>query len=208
MTSPERIPLRALLDAELHKSEKIESVAGAIRKGALFVYPTETIYGLGGAYTIPGVREKIDKAKRRPADQPMIFVASRRSFFSGFPVVFPEAAERLARAFWPGMLTLVLPSLDEPRGIAIRVSDHPFIRAIFRHIDMPLYSTSANLSGSAYVNDPDLIYSLFRRQIDFMVDAGPLPALSPSTVVKVTNDNTVTVLREGAISAKMISAVS
>jgi L-threonylcarbamoyladenylate synthase len=207
MTSPERIPLRALLEAS-RGPKKLAAVADAVRKGAVFVYPTETVYGIGGVTDLPEVMQRILVAKKRPSDQPMILIASDRSFFAKLPVVFPDSAERLARAFWPGMLTLVLPAREIEEGIAIRVSDHPFIRALFRYIETPLFSTSANLSGQAYVNDPEMIFSAFAGNIDFMVDAGPLPPSPPSTVVKVAMDNTVTVVRHGAVAEDAILKVA
>jgi L-threonylcarbamoyladenylate synthase len=205
MTKPERIQLHTLLEKPRNR-KKIEQIAEAVKRGAVFVYPTETIYGLGGACTIPEVKKKILAAKQRPADQPMILIAPDRTFFSKLPIVFPPPAERLARVFWPGMLTMVLPSMNTERGVAVRVSRHPFIKALFRYIDQPLFSTSANRGGEAYVNDPDLIYSIFFKAIDFFIDAGPLPLSPPSTVVKIGNNNMVTVLREGAVSLQDIFA--
>ena len=205
MTKPERIPLHTLFEKPRNR-KKLEHIADEVKQGAVFVYPTETIYGLGGAYNIPDVKKKILAAKQRASDQPMILIAPDRTFFSKLPIVFPPLAERLARVFWPGMLTMVLPSMNTEQGVAVRVSNHPFIKALFRYIDQPLFSTSANRGGEAYVNNPDLIYSLFFEAIDFFVDAGPLPPSPPSTVVKIGNNDMVTVLREGAVSLLEILA--
>jgi len=200
MTKPERILLQTLLDPPRGNPE-LKRVARAVAEGAVFVYPTETIYGLGG---VPSVKEKICSLKGRFSDQPMILIAPDRSFFAKLPLVFPPSAELLARKFWPGRLTLVVPSRGVQEGIALRVSGHPFIKALFRHCDVPIFSTSANLSGSTYVNDPEGIFSVFSGKIDFMIDAGPLPASLPSTVVRIGHDNTVTVLREGAVPSRLI----
>lgn len=208
MNRPERIPLQSLRKpGRAGSSAPLRKIAAAVADGAVFVYPTETIYGIGGSYTAPGVREKILLAKKRAHTAPLIVIASRRKFFSGLPLLFPPAAEALARAFWPGMLTLVLPSTIEPGGIAVRVSNHPFIETIFRHCCVPLYSSSANMSGEPYVNDPDVIYRQFSGAIDFMIDAGSLPSSVPSTVVKISGNNDVTVVREGVIPSEKVYAV-
>lgn len=172
--------------------------------GAVFVYPTETVYGIGGVCTIHSVKDRILHAKERDACLPMILIAPSRSFFSKLPLEFPPAAETLVGEFWPGVLTLVLPASAGGDDIAIRVSMHPCIEALFTHLEAPLYSTSANMSGKEYVNDPDVIFSFFSGSVDFMIDAGPLPPSLPSTVVKVGRDDAVAVLREGAIEAARI----
>ena len=211
MKSPDRIPLRSLLGPENGAcSARMKELAARIANGALFVYPTETIYGIGGCFGVPGVGEKIFLAKKRATGSPLILIAPERASFDALSLIFPPAAEALSRAFWPGMLTLVLPSSrsNGPGGIGVRVSKHPFIKALFKYCNLPIYSTSANMSGEPYVNDTDLIYGQFSDAVDFMVDAGPLPDSPPSTVVKVGEDNTVTVLREGAISAAKIAAIT
>jgi L-threonylcarbamoyladenylate synthase len=207
MTKPERVPLNALFESPSGRN-KFEEIAHAVREGAIVVYPTETIYGIGGAYNVRGVKEKILSAKQRTAHQPLILIASDRTYFSKLPVKFPASAERLAQCFWPGMLTLVLPSPNQKQGIALRISGHPFLKELFRYLDGPIYSTSANLSGKAYVNDPELIFSIFSGKADFFIDAGPLTRSFPSTVVSVGRDNSVRVLREGAISLQDVLRAS
>jgi L-threonylcarbamoyladenylate synthase len=203
MTNPDRIPLATLLESS-HGRIKLELIAHAVKQGAVFVYPTETIYGIGGLWSVKGVKEKIILIKQRAPDQPMILIASDRSCFSKLPVLFPPSAELLARRFWPGKLTMVLPSPETEEGISIRVSNHPFIKEIFRYIDQPLYSTSANRTGKEYFNDPERIYSDFSEKIDFFVDAGPLPQSLPSTVVKIGDDDSISIIREGAVSSRDI----
>jgi L-threonylcarbamoyladenylate synthase len=202
MTPTERIALAGLLNE--HFPSGLRIVADRIKDGALFVYPTETIYGLGGSSAVFGVKERISQAKRRAPGDKLILVAPDRSFFSNIPLIMPLSAEILAAAFWPGRLTLVLPLRETATSLAIRVTQHPFIEAIFRYLDAPLFSTSANVSGKAYINDPAIISVLFAGEIDFLIDAGPLPESQPSTVVKVGLDGAVQVLREGAIEARRI----
>ncbi|MGA3052148.1 MAG: L-threonylcarbamoyladenylate synthase [Chitinispirillaceae bacterium] len=202
MTPTERITLAGLLKEQCQTG--LRTIADRIKNGAIFVYPTETIYGLGGSSAVFGVKKRISEIKQRAAGNELILIAPDRSFFSTIPLIMPLSAEALAAAFWPGRLTLVLPLREAATSLAIRVTQHPFIEAIFRYLDAPLFSTSANLSGKAYVNDPAIISGLFAGKVDFMIDAGPLPESLPSTVVKVGLNGTVQVLREGAIEARRI----
>lgn len=204
MMKTERISLDTLLNPD--NARITREIADAIVNGAVFVYPTETIYGIGGNALLDGVKEKIFTAKKRPPENPMILIAAQWESFSSLPLNTPQAALALMKRFWPGLLTLVLPSGSDPAGTAVRVSDHPFIRTIFSFLSVPLFSTSANVSGEAYNPDPDAIFESLKGSIDFMIDAGFLPPSPPSSVVKITSDNTVTCIREGVVSNEKILA--
>jgi L-threonylcarbamoyladenylate synthase len=179
----------------------LDAIVERIRAGAVFVYPTETIYGIGGLWGFSGIDERIYRIKNRPSGNPFILVADCREHLDCLHVEFSEPAHRLAEAFWPGRLTLVLPAAGAPGGIAVRVSDHPFVQAVCSRLMLPLYSTSANISGQEYVGDPDAIFTIFRDSVDLMIDGGILPVSPPSTVVRVDPSGGVEVLREGAVSA-------
>ena len=84
---------------------------------------------------------------------------------------------------------------------------HPFISELYKELEVPIFSTSANLSDQPYKNDPDFIFSLFDNKVDFMIDAGVLPESKPSTIVKVTRDDSHEIIREGAIEKKQIHAI-
>ena len=105
------------------------------------------------------------------------------------------------------VVLLVLAVSGSKEKMSIRVSDHPFIQMLTEYVTLPLYSTSANISGTEYINDPDAIYSIFSDKIDFMIDDGRLPESLPSTVVDVSGDEGITVIREGAVSADKIMEV-
>jgi Sua5/YciO/YrdC/YwlC family protein len=198
------------LDAVLkgHDADNnLKGICDRIDAGDVFIYPTETIYGIGGRADKDEVRQRILKAKKRKLDHSMIILAGKKETFSQCNVDFPPAAKKLSNHFWPGFLTLVLPIKNEKETLGVRVSNHPFIQAIFTKIHMPIFSTSANISGTEYKNNPEEIYSIFSHGADFMIDAGKLPPSPPSTVVSVSRDNTVTIVREGAISREEIGSV-
>jgi len=204
MIQAERYTLSELLDS----SARMAALAERVVAGALFVYPTETIYGLGGRADRATVRRRLVEAKARGKEQPLILVAGNREAFSFSGVEFPDAAERLAVRLWPGRLTLVLPTPAQGGTLGVRVSDHPFIQALTPHFSLPLFSTSANLSGTPYVGEPDTIFRIFAASTDFMIDAGVLPPSEPSTVVRVDRASRVEILREGAVSAAAVSAAA
>jgi len=202
----EKIPLSALLSGH-DSSGLLHSVTRRIEAGEIVVYPTETIYGIGGRADSEAVRKKIVKAKHREPRRPLILIAAKKEHFVDFNVHFSPIAETLARHFWPGNLTMVLPFKNGSAAIGVRVSDHPLIQALFRELKTPIFSTSANLSGQAYANDPAIIYSLFKENIDFMIDAGVLPPSPPSTVVKILSDDRVEIVREGKVPKEEILSV-
>jgi len=202
----ERIPLATLLDGPLSDGAMAQ-VAARIREKAVFVYPTDTIYGIGGIVDTE-VERRIIRAKKRPPENPMLLVAARAEAFAPLGLVFNDTAKALADAFWPGSLTLVLRCRATQTGVGVRLSSHPFITGLSGVFDTVLYSTSANISGQPYVNDPDVIYDTLRGNIDFMVDAGALPPCAPSTLAEVGDDGVVRIIRQGAVSKERIASVA
>jgi len=202
---PERFDLEEILLSD-QSSEPYVQMVEKIRQEAFFVYPTDTIYGIGGIAS-DRVREKIYQAKKRKPGNPLILIAGNVTIFSENNVVLNKRAELLAEAFWPGNLTLILPVAGSSETVAVRVSDHPFLQRLAQDVRVPLFSTSANISGTKYVNDPETIYYLFSDSIDFMVDAGVLPTSSPSTVVDVSRTDTYTIVREGVVSSDAVRTI-
>jgi L-threonylcarbamoyladenylate synthase len=194
----ERIPLAPLLSGADART-RVAALANRVMNGAVFIYPTETIYGIGGRADSPAVERRIRSIKERPKASPFILIAADKKYFLSFDLVFTPNAELLAKKYWPGNLTLILPSKNIPDGVGVRISDHPFITALYNELDVPIFSTSANLSDQPYVNDPDAICKLFDGKFDFMVDAGVLPESKPSTVVKINEDDSVEMVRDGMV---------
>ena len=201
----ERLKLREIILGGV-ASDAFQRMITRIHGGALFVYPTETIYGIGGV-AVSSVKERLYKVKKRQDNNPLILIAGQVSVFSAYNVVFNKTAKKLADTFWPGRLTLILPVAGTGEKIGIRVSDHPFIQMLSEHVALPLYSSSANMSNTEYVNDPDHIYHIFSDEIDMMIDDGVLPQSLPSTVVDVSQDGETRIVREGAVSKNAIEEV-
>lgn len=205
MTKPKIIKVEDFIDLDASSSE-FTDIVNRIEEGALFVYPTETIYGIGG---IPNedVEERIYNAKVRKPDNPLLLISSSLEHFDFLNLEINKKAKKLAEKFWPGNLTMILPSHQNNEiKTGIRVSSHPFIQKLCSNLKKPIFSTSANISGEDYKNDPQYICNIFQDNIDIMFDMGILPDSEPSTVVMVGNDD-VNVLREGVIKRSEIEAL-
>lgn len=194
----ERIPLSPLLSGAGARI-RMAALANRVMNGAVFIYPTETIYGIGGRADNPAVEKRIRSIKERQKASPFILIAADKKYFYSFDLLFTANATLLSKKYWPGNLTLILPSNNIPDGVGVRISDHPFITALYNKLDVPIFSTSANLSDQPYVNDPDEIFKVFNGKVDFIIDAGKLPESKPSTVVKINEDGSVEVVREGIV---------
>ena len=188
--------------------------ARELLRGGLVVYPTETFYALGCLATLHAAAERIFEVKGRPGDKPLPLIVADWDMAGRFLRLRGVELE-LARAFWPGPLSIVTevdPSVStlarDGRGrSAVRMSPHPIAAGLCLAAGAPLVSSSANLSGRVAVSRPDeLDPELVRRSGALVLDARPWPAGGlPSTLVEVSDGLAVRVLRPGALSASAIA---
>ena len=185
-------------------SKRIPSLK--ILQRSVFVYPTETCYGLGCDATQLSLVERIYQIKGRDFNKPVSWLVADREMARQYVVFSPKALE-IAQKFWPGPLTLVLPvktsiSLAvKERTIALRVSSHPIAQSIVKKLNQPIVATSANLSGFSDCYSIEAVISQLKgrqHQPDFIIDGGCLPKRASTTVVRVVGDR-VEVLRQGGI---------
>ncbi len=170
----------------------VAAAARVLAGGGLVAFPTETVYGLGADAANPAAVAGIYRAKGRPAFNPLIAhvgdLAAARQIAR-----FDAAATRLAEAFWPGPLTLVLPKA-EPCAVAdlatagldtvaIRIPAHPVAREILRAFGGPVVAPSANLSGHVSPTTAAHVESDLSGRIDLIVDGGPVNVGVESTIV-------------------------
>jgi len=191
-----RVQDRSALGEELERAGRI------LRGGGLVAFPTETVYGIAVAATIPDAVTRLYELKKRPRDKPMsMMVADMEPVRDRCPDLSPKALQ-LIRRFWPGSLTLVLPtkrSDGTPAGlVGFRYPAHPLAQGLVDAAGVPLLVPSANLSGHAPALTADEVLEQFPDQLDLVIDGGPSQAGVASSVVKVEDDQ-ITVLREGAI---------
>lgn len=185
----------------------IDSAGRIIRRGGVVIFPTETCYGLGGDPLQATAVERIYQLKGRAQSKPLPLIAADLSHVLRAVDDWPPLADHLARVFWPGPLTLVLPAapllpsaLHAHTGtIAIRISSHPVARTLADSAGGLLISTSANASGEPTCKDLQELAAPFMAQVDGILDAGRLGEHLPSTIVDVSGSEPV-LLRAGPIS--------
>ena len=202
------------IDPQTPDPATIERAAQILRRGGLVVFPTETVYGLGGNALDAAAVTRIFAAKGRPARNPLIVhvadAAGARTLVSDWP----DIAQRLADAFWPGPLTLVLPKspavcdLVTAAGstVAIRAPAHPAALALLHACGLPLAAPSANSSNQLSPTRAEHVAGKITDMIDLILDAGPTPGGLESTVLDVTCFPP-RLLRPGLVTRSAIEAV-
>jgi L-threonylcarbamoyladenylate synthase len=215
MTAP---PATCVIKAQATKDGDVdtaaEPAARVLRAGGLVAFPTETVYGLGADATNAEAVARLYEAKGRPSFNPLIAhvidAAAARALAH-----FDQAAERLAEAFWPGPLTLVLPRrADCPVAelatagldtIAVRVPSHPVARAILAAVGRPLVAPSANRSGHVSPTTAQHVLADLRGRIELIVDGGQTPMGLESTIVACLD--AAMLLRPGALPRTQLERV-
>ncbi|MGV8073859.1 MAG: L-threonylcarbamoyladenylate synthase [Syntrophobacteraceae bacterium] len=193
-------------DPENPDAATIAQAASVLRNGGVIVYPTETFYGLGAHPMLEAAIKRIYGIKGRDFTKPLPLIASDIEAARRAVAQWPPEAERLARAFWPGPLTMVLTaakhlpaSLHAHTGkIAVRVSSHPIAQALSAAIGGLLISTSANKAGKPALRTPEDLEAIFLADIDGLFHAGTTPGHLPSTIVDL-NSTPPGLIRDGSI---------
>ena len=195
--------------------EKTPAVAAElIRQGELVAIPTETVYGLGADGLNEAAVAKIFEAKGRPQDNPLILHIWDAEQMEQFCHDIPKAAYDLAKAFWPGPLTMVLPARDiVPKRttgglntVALRCPDNAVTREIIRLSGVPIAAPSANLSGKPSTTTAQHVLHDQDGKIAAVVDGGPCRVGVESTIVDLTEDRP-RLLRPGGITPEQLLAV-
>ena len=188
--------------------------AAALRSGQLVALPTETVYGLGGNALDSEAVAGIFAAKNRPSFDPLIIHQSTAARILAYAEEAPEYALRLAEAFWPGPLTLVLPktkvvpdlvSAGLPT-VALRVPDHPLTRRVLDALDFPVAAPSANPFGFVSPTSAQHVLDQLGDRIDFVLDGGSCRVGLESTIVAFPSGHP-TLLRKGGIGLEAITEV-
>lgn len=199
------------LFVNLEDENSAELAAGVLKRGGTIIYPTETLYGLGGISTSGRCYMNI-------------FCIKNRSFTKPFPVLvrdikmllkyayINDTAKILISKFWPGPLTLILESRknifpENPdistNHVGFRVSAHRFVKRLFDLIDEPIISTSANISGEENLYSFADLKAVFDNKVDLIINSGTISASKGSTIVDCTI-NPPKVVREGDIPKNKI----
>lgn len=194
--------------------EALAPAAALLRAGGLVAFPTETVYGLGANALDAVAVRRIFEAKGRPAEDPLIVHVLGLAEAQALSPGFPELARRLAEAFWPGPLTLVVPrgpslpaavsaGLD---SVALRAPSHPVARALLRAAGVPVAAPSANPFGRISPTRAEHVLADLGDRIDLVIDGGPAEVGVESTVVDCRGEQAL-LLRPGGVSLEALRAV-
>ncbi len=201
------------IDDTIEYSSQLKEAASIILNDGLVVFPTETVYGLGGNALLADAARKIYSAKGRPSDNPLIIHVSE-----------PEDAERyaftneiyyqLAKEFMPGPLTVILPKREcIPHSVtggletvAVRCPSHPIAHALIKECGVPIAAPSANVSGRPSPTSAKYVLEDMNGRVDMIIDGGECDIGLESTIVSINGDS-LTLLRPGAITYDALCCV-
>src|SRR5713226_379163 len=191
----------------LSEPSEIAEAARLIRAGQLVAFPTETVYGLGANALDPAAVEKIYAAKGRPPNSPLIVHVDSIEMARGLVREWPPQAELLARRFWPGPLTLVLPKQPHVPGrltggldtVGLRMPSHPIALALIRAAGVPIAAPSANRFTELSPTTAQHVRETMRDEVAMVIDGGRTAVGIESTVLSLAGPSAV-LLRPGVVT--------
>lgn len=202
------------MDAEHLNMEAIQKAGKILKEGGLVAFPTETVYGLGGNALDPAASMKIYAAKGRPSDNPLIVHIADLKDLARITTEIPEGAQILAKKYWPGPLTMILPKADvvpkETTGgldsVAVRFPSDRVAQELIKAAGGFVAAPSANTSGRPSPTMAEHVEEDLGDAIEMIIDGGQVGIGLESTIVDFTEDVPV-VLRPGYISLEMLREV-
>lgn len=201
-------------DTIQNQEDALKRAGEILKAGGLVAFPTETVYGLGGNALDKESSQKIYAAKGRPSDNPLIVHIADMEHLDGIVTEVTEEARKIAEAFWPGPLTIILPKSDkvplETTGglqtVAVRMPSHPVARKLIEYAGGYVAAPSANTSGKPSPTLAKYVFEDMDGRIDMILDGGEVGIGLESTII----DLTVTppqILRPGYITEAMLTRV-
>jgi L-threonylcarbamoyladenylate synthase len=213
----QQLPIMAIISS--CTASTLNDAATSLRSGNLVAFPTETVYGLGVDATNKAAVAHLYQVKGRPSDHPLIVHISSMANLDKWAREIPEYAIELARAFWPGPMTLILPRTNLAKdfitgnqdSVGIRVPSHPLASALLKEFEelggLGVAAPSANRFGKVSPTTVDAVVeelSDYLSATDLILDGGPCQVGVESTIINCTED-IPEILRPGAITTTMIS---
>lgn len=190
---------------------ELEQAIQLLADGGLVAVPTETVYGLAADSCNPQAVENIYLAKGRAENKPLSVLVTDMHMVETVCREIPAVAYHLAEAFWPGPLTLVLPSAGVVAPVVtaggdtlgVRCPDHPLTLELIRRLGRPLAAPSANRSGAPSPKDATAVLRDLDGRIDAVMDGGACTVAVESTIVDLTSDSPK-ILRQGGLAEELI----
>ena len=203
-----------VIDHKAMGEEVLREAGNIIKKGGLVAFPTETVYGLGGDALNKESSRKIYEAKGRPSDNPLIIHICNMKDLGSIVEEIPKDVFRLAEAFWPGPLTIIMKKSDlvpkETTGgldtVAVRMPSHPVALKFIEYAGGYVAAPSANVSGRPSPTKAKYVIEDMTGRIDMILDGDGIDIGLESTIVDMTTELPM-ILRPGAITKEMIEEV-
>lgn len=193
-----------------------KEIGEKIKRGALIIYPTDTVYGIAASIESEEALKHLYEAKTRSFSSPLIALVDSVERISMIAEIGDrkEMIERLSQVFWPGGLTIILKAKDcVPKimisggdTVGVRIPNHEIALQIIRAAGGILATTSANISGEATPNSFEGLSEKIKEKADIVIDGGVCPIGEASTILDFTKES-IQILRMGAISKEEIEAV-
>lgn len=186
--------------------ELFSRAIGALKRGEVIVFPTETFYGLGADALNEAAVKRVVSLKGRNLGSPIAIIVADGEMLKDIVMDVPAVARKLMERFWPGPLTLVLPGkknlpaplLSRGGGVGVRISSHLLATRLARELGRPLTATSANPSGKEPARSIEEAMNYFSDKLKIFLDGGRLEEEKGSTVVEIV-DGRLKIIREGVI---------
>ena len=202
------------VDPEHIDTDVMEQAGKLIAEGELVAFPTETVYGLGGDALDPDASRKIYAAKGRPSDNPLIVHIADFDDMKRVAREVPEQAKKLADAFWPGPLTMIVWKSDAVpeattggmQTVAVRMPNHPVALELIRRSGCLIAAPSANTSGRPSPTEAQHVAEDLSGKIAMILDGGPVGIGIESTIIDLTEEQPM-ILRPGYITPEMLLEV-
>jgi L-threonylcarbamoyladenylate synthase len=188
------------------RDDRITHAASILEQGGIVALPTETFYGLAADSFNPDALQNLNRIKRKDADSPLLLMLSDRSMANQVAEDLPESFHVLARAFWPGPLTLVVrcsesvpKEVSGGRGtVGMRVPGMALPRHLAAALGRPITGISSNIHRNRPHRNAVEVYRTFPEGVDMVLDGGPTPGGAPSTIIDLTGDRPL-LLRVGTL---------
>ena len=182
--------------------------ASILRDGGLVVFPTDTVYGIAADPLNAGAVERIFEVKKRPAEKRIALLVADPEDLDRLSSTVPDEACALARAAWPGALTIVVEAARPELGptVALRWPDHDVPTQIIRAFGFPLATTSANVSSLPSPKTAEDVLSQLSGGYPLLIDGGPAPGGVDSTVIDCSR-GPLRLLRRGALTRELLESV-
>ncbi|WP_413854146.1 L-threonylcarbamoyladenylate synthase [Candidatus Ruminimicrobium bovinum] len=192
-----------------NNNEIIETVNRVLKNKGIVVLPTDTVYGLmTSVFNFDG-QKQIYKLKNRSMKKPLILMSDNIKTLKRF-VSFPKKTEKIVMNFWPGQLTLILPTTELGKlltggrdNLGVRIPNCKILLDIMAKYDIPLMTTSANISGKESAKNQETAVEYFNNKIDLIVDGGKCDYSFESTVIDMVKFPYV-VIRKGCLDCKKL----